>query len=84
MLPEERGTHSWFSRDRSPRIRRRPRSRRIQHFTSHDGTRYAASVRGERNLKLSVFEVFRCYATELQDTGLAHSPWKPGVSHVAL
>jgi very-short-patch-repair endonuclease len=42
-----------------------------QHFTSPDGrpdsTKYAASMRGDRDLKLSGYEVFRFGATELQD-----------------
>ena len=41
------------------------------HFTSPDGrpdaARYAAGVRGDRDLKLSGYEVFRFGATELQD-----------------
>ena len=42
-----------------------------QHFSSPDGradaSKYAASVRGDRDLKLSGYEVFRFGATELQD-----------------
>jgi very-short-patch-repair endonuclease len=42
-----------------------------QHYTSADGrpngTKYAANVRGDRDLKLSGYEVFRFGATELQD-----------------
>jgi very-short-patch-repair endonuclease len=41
------------------------------HFTSPDGqpdaVKYADSVRGDRDLKLSGYEVFRFGATELQD-----------------
>ena len=42
-----------------------------QHFTGPDGrpdaARYAAGVRGDRDLKLAGYEVFRFGATELQD-----------------
>lgn len=42
-----------------------------QHYTSSDGrpdgTKYAANMRGDRDLKLSGYEVFRFGATELHD-----------------
>lgn len=41
-----------------------------QHFTTDgrpDGAKYAANMRGDRDLKLSGYEVFRFGATELQD-----------------
>lgn len=42
-----------------------------QHYSSADGrangTKYADNVRGDRELKLSGYEVFRFGATELQD-----------------
>jgi very-short-patch-repair endonuclease len=41
-----------------------------QHFATDgrpDGTKYAASMRGDRDLKLSGYELFRFGATELQD-----------------
>jgi hypothetical protein len=41
-----------------------------QHFATDgrpDGTKYATNVRGDRDLKLSGYEVFRFGATELQD-----------------
>jgi very-short-patch-repair endonuclease len=41
-----------------------------QHFATDgrpDGTKYAANMRGDRDLKLSGYEVFRFGATELQD-----------------
>lgn len=42
-----------------------------QHYTSADGrpdgTQYAANVRGDRDLKLSGYEVFRFGGTELHD-----------------
>jgi very-short-patch-repair endonuclease len=55
-----------------------PRGQRVvlevdgsHHFTSPDGrpdaARYADGVRGDRDLKLSGYEVFRFGATELQD-----------------
>jgi very-short-patch-repair endonuclease len=48
-----------------------------QHFTSPDGrpdgTKYAASMRGDRDLKLSGYEVFRFGATELQDRDQART-----------
>lgn len=47
------------------------------HFTSPDGrpdaARYADGVRGDRDLKLSGYEVFRFGATELQDREAARS-----------
>jgi len=48
-----------------------------QHSTSSDGrpdgTKYAANMRGDRDLKLSGYEVFRFGATELQDRERAHA-----------
>jgi very-short-patch-repair endonuclease len=48
-----------------------------QHFTSPDGrpdaTKYAASMRGDRDLKLSGYEVYRFGATELQDRDRART-----------
>lgn len=48
-----------------------------QHFTSPDGrpdaAKYAASMRGDRDLKLSGYEVFRFGATELQDRDRART-----------
>jgi very-short-patch-repair endonuclease len=47
------------------------------HFTGEDGrpnpATYAAGVRGDRDLKLSGYEVFRFGASELQDAGQAHT-----------
>ncbi|HEX6525342.1 MAG TPA: hypothetical protein VF070_35835 [Streptosporangiaceae bacterium] len=47
------------------------------HFTGEDGrpdpARYAAGMRGDRDLKLSGYEVFRFGASELQDPGQART-----------
>jgi hypothetical protein len=47
------------------------------HYSSPDGRpdpgKYAAGMRGDRDLKLSGYEVFRFGAAELQDTGTARS-----------
>jgi very-short-patch-repair endonuclease len=61
-----------------------PRGQRVvlevdgsHHFTSPDGrpdaARYADGVRGDRDLKLSGYEVFRFGATELQDRECART-----------
>lgn len=51
------------------------------HFTDSDGrpssTKYAANVRGDRDLKLSGYEVFRFGAAELQDRESARAMLQP-------
>jgi very-short-patch-repair endonuclease len=55
------------------------------HFTSPDGqpdaVKYADSVRGDRDLKLSGYEVFRFGATELQDPEQARTLHVPSICH---